>query len=402
MLVRSQVYTMLTSKFGFFSTLPNDIIQIIRNSPTPDPDFLETLKHVAHGNYKAVKEKFEKIASERQQRMRQILQVGSVDIWSQGVVIGIPPKEEIAKLDKSIQEEFMRLLVQAGDVVTRSGVLVLGKTLLECAMGEGDWEMIELLKPYFLKFEGGAHELESQMSRYRPCIAAMATQQPDEDLTELFETLKACKNLQDVAEELKIEGDYDRKYQSELRTKINEFREKKLDPKYRIVTKPRMHCNYKNIEHIYVNIEKEWNNLIEGNNYDKLYLALRLFLGFSQWVELTGYDRDAYPRGHIDAIIEGEKINRSSEKELDLDQMFPDFNQADLQAHAGVGFDSYMILLCEYSVIMITEHNDVIRSRSIFQKLCQTKISNLQRSMQMQQHTESNENIPIERKHPGM
>lgn len=345
MLVRSQVYTLLTSKNGFFALLPKDIIHLIQNSPTPDPDFLITLKNVGNGNLKEVKEKLDKTQSDK--------------------------------------KELMRLLIQAGNVVTRSGLQVMGKTLLEVAIGEGDWEMIKLIKTYFLKFEGGQQECESQVERYRPCIQAIATQKPD-DLSELFKIIKRSLP-QEILEELKTGNHYNWEFQSDVRSALNEFRAKKLDPKLRIITKPRMHCNYQNVKHIYDMIYKEWGSLTAGNYY-KLYLVLRQILGLTQVVEFPAYERYVYARGQIDAAMAGEPIERSLEYKQQQGQFFPDFNLDNINFHSGVGFNSYidMFGLCSLEA-------GKAGNTPVFEKLCQTKILHLNELCDVQ----SNENISV-------
>lgn len=296
MLIRSQVINMIKGRYdsgSLFSQLPPEIIRRIKYSPIPDQDFLDALKHTADGTLEELR----------------------------------------AKLDVN-----PRLLLQAGSVVTPAGILVCDTTILECAIGAGeDKEMIEMIKSYFSKLPGGKEAIESQLARYRPCIEELQNQKPD-DLTWLIDIVKNS-SLRDVAAELATGDEYDETYQSLLRDALNQFRKEKLDPKYRVITKPQMHCNYQNLVHAFDIRDREWDNLKEGNNYDRIYLVEQQIIGFIELVELPAYERYVFARGQAEQAIEGKGIERSLKYKYSGGE-FPCYDAANIDSHVGVGFDS--------------------------------------------------------------
>ena len=91
-------------------------------------------------------------------------------------------------------EENPRLLLQAGNVMTRGGVSVTRTTLYEFFLGEGDPDAAKIIEFGFAKIPNGENERRSQYERYKPSIEAMAKQieskQPEYDLRPLFEIIK--------------------------------------------------------------------------------------------------------------------------------------------------------------------------------------------------------------------
>lgn len=306
MLIRSSINSMLMLwKRGdtVFSQLPIEMILAIKHLPTPDNDFLEALHHTVFGELEALKAKLEE-----------------------------------AKPDK---KDLMRLLLQAADVMTPGGKLIKGVTLLECALGAGDIEMAEMIKSYFDEFEGGKKEFERQRDRYRSCIEAIATQQHDYDINWLIEIIK-MSSQKDVAAELASGDQFDPTYQSPLRDAMNQFRRDMLDPKRRIISTPRMHCNYKNFEHVDEVIHREYGNL----KYGKHRLVSCQIYGFMQLIDLPAYDRFEHAQYEPDvriASIAG-PIKRSFDYKdpNELGNTFPMFSEGLLLSHSGVGFDSYV------------------------------------------------------------
>jgi hypothetical protein len=402
MLTHTQIKTVLFSH-GLFSDLPWEVIRRIQHSPTPDPDFLVGLSCAAQGNLNGCDIRLMSIDSEAltiDEKFLHEAKMTNIPIlirqrdkffiygdkhgnghWEfleindkEGVLKQLPYDKKVLSSDdplfsevvrdtlkeghaylkgligileefKSGPKELMRLLTQAGDTVTLGGLQVEGKTILECAIAEGDSEMVEQIEPYFAKFLNGEQELERQKSRYRPLIAELPNQKPDEDLTWLFDLVIKCKKPEDILEELKTGDDYDWSYHSDLRNGFNQWRERKFDPKQRSVTSPRMHCNYQNIIHIYDLIYKNWNALTEngnGNNYDKLDLVCRQILGLEQLIGLPGYERRVYARGQIDDAINGKSIGRSLEYINQSGHFFPRFDKSLIGAHSGAGFNSYI------------------------------------------------------------
>lgn len=104
--------------------------------------------------------------------------------------------------------------------MTPAGLIVKHTTLLECALGSGDHEMIEMIKPYFSEFEGGEEQKERQLERYRPCIEALQKQKPD-DLTWLIDIIKTS-SMDDVHAELATGDRYDKTYKSPLRDALKQ------------------------------------------------------------------------------------------------------------------------------------------------------------------------------------
>ena len=309
MLTRSQTTFLLWARHSKnnrdnpFFNMPKEIIRRIKYLPSPDQDFMDALKEVAEGKLTELRDRLEQ-----------------------------------AKLSPN-QEKLKNLLLQAGDVITPCGLEVRGTTLLECAIGSGDPEIIDLIKPYFLAFEEGEEEREIQLERYRHCIEEIETQKPD-DLTGLIAII-IDSPLKDVRAELATGDDYDWEYKSPLRNALNKFREEKLDPKHRIIDKPRMHCNYQNLIHAYEILDTKWDKLKVNDFYDKHYLISQQIIGLIQLLELPAYERYVFARGQIDTAAAGKEIERSFSCRHG-GGYFPMFDTNLINFHKGVGFNSYM------------------------------------------------------------
>jgi len=319
-----------------FSNMPKEIIRNIKYLPDPDPDFLDALKETTDGQLKELRDRLQKA--------------------------------------KSDPVKLKSLLLQAGDVITPGGVEVRGTTLLECAIGSGDPEIVALIKPYFLEFKEGEEEREIQLERYRHCIEEMQTQKPD-DLTWLIDIIKES-SLEDVRAELATGDNYDPNYKegnSPLRNALNKFREEKLDPKSRIIDKPRMHCNYQNLIHAYEILYAEWNKLIVNDSYDKHDLICQQIIGLIQLLELPAYERYVFARGQIDDAIAGKKIERSLAC-LYGNGSFPNVDINLINGRTGVGFNSYISI----GVRPAARGGQRAWGVARLQNLCQTKTSNLQ------------------------
>lgn len=286
--------------------MPSDLIQTINEFSLDHDtdDFRESLRLVAYGELEEVQAMLEK-ANQRQ---------------------GTLPLKN--------------LLLIHGTAVTPAGLTVKHTTLLECALGSGDPEMIELIKSYFSRFKGGENEKEKQLARYRACIEDMENQKPD-DLSWLFYTIKKASN-RDVFEELKTGNDYDPSYKSTLREVLNKFREEKLDPKVRTITKPCMHCNYQNLQAAYDLFNAEWTELTDEITNEKCYLIARQVIGFLELVELPAYERYLFARGQANKAIEGKAIERSLHYIYDPESFFPPCDISVIKARSGIGFDSYI------------------------------------------------------------
>ncbi len=152
----------------------NDVIgHIMEVGPDHDPEFEEALHHVAYGN--------------------------------------------LDKVDDMLNNN-PHLLLQAGTVVTPSGLTVKRTTLLECALGAGDPEMADIMLSYFDYIEEGEEVKQSQLERFRPHIEGMMAL--NYDLTVLFEIIQAASD-EDVKQALNKNFDHD----SDLNQVLQAFRE---------------------------------------------------------------------------------------------------------------------------------------------------------------------------------
>jgi hypothetical protein len=239
------------------------------------------------------------------------------------------------------------VLFNGGRAVTPAGLTLADpdQSLLECALGAGDPEMVALITPFYSKFEGGDDKKEKQLARYTPLIEAMQKQIPD-DLTWLIKIIKDSP-MADVLEELK-EGKcyinaYNCEYKSTLREGLNKFRDAKLDSDSRILTKPRMHCKYQNLIHAFQLLEREWNVLIHQDYY-KNRLVWRQIIGLIAYVELPAHEREIFGRNGIKAATHAATHGQSCKRlrhHSDSNDTFPKFNAAALQSRSGgVGFCS--------------------------------------------------------------
>lgn len=314
MLNRSEINIMLMLRNrgdNPFSQLPIDLIREISEvGQSPGSDFDRAIKHTARGELS---------------QLKSILEKASL-------------MEDKSKLKE--------LLLSPGTATTRCGLLVTYKTLLECALGEGDREMIAMIKSFFPMLENGKEEMEKQLERYRPAIEALKNQKPD-NLAWLFNIIKES-SARDVQAEL-AEGDkYDTSYHSELRTALNKFRKQKLDPKVRVITKPRMHCNYQNLFHAYYMFNssfdklKEWDDVKKDYNYDKCRLAAQQVIGLIQLVELPAFERYLMARRNQFGM-ESAGMKKEIVRILDYEftsGSFPDFDASLMKSHSGFGFVS--------------------------------------------------------------
>jgi hypothetical protein len=221
---RPQLYILLMLRNrgdNIFSKLPVEVIHTIaRFSEDPNNNFAIALQHVADGKL----------------------------------------KETQAILEKTPQLIFLR-----DTVITSAGLKVVNTTLLECALGGGDAEMIEMILPFFNRIsthEWGEKAKWGQLERYRFAIENMMKQAPY-SLEWLMKIIKESSH-QDITAEL----EKNEQHTSELRTALIKFRK---DVKPSVVTEPRMHFNYQNLLHAIAIHDREWDNLGESKRYnDKL------------------------------------------------------------------------------------------------------------------------------------
>lgn len=288
MLNHSQIKLLLLFKKregNLFCKLPIELIrkELIEHSQDPHSDFAKTLNHVARGEMQAAK----------------------------------------AMLDKN-----PRFVLQSGNVVTRAGLVVNCKTPLECALGEGDAEMAEMIISYFSKFEGGEAAKESQLERYQPLIKNMLNQD-HYNLTELIEIIKNSSAI-DITAALNKNMDH----ASKVRDALIEFR-KAVDP--RDINKPRMHYNYQTLIHAFNIYDSQWSSLFQAseNNLDKCELVWRQVIGYLQR-SLPAFDRFAFANGLSDLVALNISVKRTTDYKYGTGS-FPD-TSTDASC-SGLGFD---------------------------------------------------------------
>ncbi|WP_428411036.1 hypothetical protein [Legionella sp.] len=211
-------------------------------------------------------------------------------------------KEDVTALIEMLEEN-PSLLVQAADVKTPGGDEIRNVTIYEFVLGAGDYELAEMVQPYFSKIKDGEQQMIRQYERYRPHIEDMLKQEPYK-LTPLIELIKKAS-----AEDVKALLNKDMTRKSDLCEAIIQFRK---DWSPRILTKPCMHYNYASLQHAFELLNREWGNLYEtgGNNYDKIRLVWRQLIGF-EMRRLPGIDRCVMAQGLYYVIEKQEGVARS-------------------------------------------------------------------------------------------
>jgi len=309
-LTRSITKTMLMirnrgGENNLFATLPDEIIKRIKYSPSPDPEFLEMLSYAARGEFDKLKQKLDHYAAYDVEKLKQFL-------------------------------------LEAGDVVTRSGLLVQGTTILKCAFGERDPRMVATIKPYFDLFAGGDRERESQLERCREAMARPRNEKPYGALKRLINAIKNSP-LMDIRAAL------EKRYEDcneELRNAFIEFR---TVTTLKTLTNPGMHDDPEIlIEAFKLLFEDEWKNLItrdesNNNSYDKHDLIWRQVIG---WLmrNLVGVHRFVFAQDHFKEDTDSDPMSRATNVEgtpvckyYNADS-FPDTFPSD-GSLSGLGFD---------------------------------------------------------------
>src|SRR3990167_10173154 len=210
-------------------------------------------------------------------------------------------KEDMAKLVEMIKTN-PRLLLQAGNVVTRAGIFIRRTTLYEFFLGEGDPCAAKQIEFGFAEIPNGEGERQRQYKRYRPYIEALLKQveakQPTFDLRTLFEIIKKS-SAADIAEALNI-NDLNRMAtrNTSLRVALAQFR-KTITPKESITVG--MHYkHYTTLSQAFDLLDSEWQALSDNyTNYDKCRLVWRQVIGYLQR-SLPAVDRFAFARAFDD------------------------------------------------------------------------------------------------------
>ncbi|MBX3708396.1 MAG: hypothetical protein KIT56_01890 [Gammaproteobacteria bacterium] len=231
---------------------------------------------------------------------------------------------------KALLKNNPQLALQSGNVVTRAGLTVKNTTLLGCAVGAGDPEMIAMIMPYFSQAKGDEDKKETQLEECRLSIENMLEQEPY-DLTELFETIKESSE-EDVTEALNKNFSH----KSNLSTALANFRKAVKPP--RSVSGANLHYNYQTLIHALRLFYREWENLKSREYNDACDLIFRQVIGYLQR-GLPAVDR-FFVAGNGCLSSKGKIILacRSLEYRYEAGSVFPDtiMNDSD---HKGIGFD---------------------------------------------------------------
>jgi hypothetical protein len=287
MLNRSQLYTLLLARKhrgNLFSPLPRDLISLIGScSENPQSEISTLLHHIAFGSLASAK-----------------------------AMLDVTP----------------RLVLQAGNVVTPSGLKVKRTTPLEFALGAGDVEMAKMIAPYFdsRKIAGGKSERAEQYARYRKHIDNMLMQTPY-DYTLLVTTLKHA-SFADVNAALSN----DRTYESALHDVLTQFRKEFTPGEINVG----MHFHYQHLLHAAKVYDREFYNL---QDYDKARLFARQVIGFLQR-NLPAIDRMIFAQGLTRIVEYNIPIKRSFKFAYDSSE-FP-FTDRGYSIHSGLGFEHFI------------------------------------------------------------
>jgi hypothetical protein len=286
-----QLFALNKDRTSFFSLLPLDVANLISCDYDPDPhsEIAIALRHAASGT-----------------------------------------KADIDVLVEMVKTN-PRLLLQAGDVVTRGGVFVKRIKLYEFFLGEGDPDGAKQIEFGFEKIVTGKEEREHQYERYRPHIEALAKQieakQPAYDLRPLIEMIKNS-SAADITEALTI-NDPDRVVtrNTELRKELAKFR-RAVRPKTKTCGLHYKH--YTTLMQAFDLLDNEWQALSNNyTTYDKCRLVWRQIIGYLER-SLPAVDRFALARAFDDA-------ERTPNYKYDRGAFLD--TSADDSELSGIGFD---------------------------------------------------------------
>lgn len=250
-------------------------------------------------------------------------------------------KEDLVEIRKMLAAN-PRLVLEAGNVMTRSGLLVIRTSPLECALGSGSPEIAAIIHEAFeritdkqgQKVEDAVKVREAIYNRYRPHIEKMLDQKPY-DFTPLLDVIK--KSLPDditaALNNTLTHGD--------LYDALQKFRADFTPGQMR---KTGMHfahndhCNYATVLHILALFESEFENLRDGDNYDKNRLAGRQLFGIIER-NFCSDERFIFARDGFADAIAGRALDRSLEYKYQPGSTFPDTSGD--SSHSGLGFENW-------------------------------------------------------------
>ena len=242
MLTRSQIRALLLLRRhggNIFAVLPRDLMGYIAGLDNgSDSEIARLLHHIAYGDLQAAKHMLDANA---------------------------------------------RLIMEAGHVETPSGLKVMHTTPLECALGAGDPEMVEMIAPFFEQFEDGVKEREEQYARYRPHIERMLNQ-PGYNFKSLLDLI-----IQSSPEDITAALQHKLSAESNLHKAFQKFRADFTPGKMKVG----LHFNYQDLLNAFAAFDQGWDKLYEGDNYDKNILFCRQVIGFVQR-SLPAVDRQVF------------------------------------------------------------------------------------------------------------
>ena len=278
-------------------------------------------------------------------------------------------REEALNELTAMLDEKPRLLLQAGNVKTRSGLLVTRTTILEFLATALDPVGVARVVPYFSKFEGGEAQKEKQFARYRPHIDALVKQieakQPAYDLRPLFNLIKQSPAA-DITEALDINNpNREVTRNTPLRAEFAKFRRA-----VRVPTKKAAGMQYEHYTTLMQAFdllfdEREWKELSSNyTDYDKCYLA---------WQQIIGRLMDGLPHtGRFGFARAFQDDKRTLSYKYAPDNSFPDASSDG--GLTGLGFD-FAIFGCGGRVCAAVSRG---LGRLAFQTSCRATASNLQ------------------------
>lgn len=285
-------------------------------------------RQAARLTQKQIKEFFLCNARRNDALPREVERIIICDALLEHIAFGrLTEAEEIIAFDPTL------LLRQyASNVVTPSGLLLKNVTPYECALSGGDVGMRKMIFNYFAKLPNGAEEEKAQYEKYRLHIENIEKQEPY-NLQWLIDILKRSSD-EDVQVELNRHKDEERykDYKSDLREGLEKVRK---DFTFGEMTEPGMQFDYASMQHAYDIYDREFWNLVNGDNYDKSRLFWRQVIGFEQ-KNLSGRDRQIYLGGLYNYAADEEKAPRCDLAE-DKDKRFPE--RWGSNSHSGLGFD---------------------------------------------------------------
>jgi hypothetical protein len=269
---------------------------------------------------------------------------------------------------KILLDEDAYLVLLRGDVTTPGGLTIKNTTLLECAIGAGDWSinwnspgMVELIMDYFEGLNGGEAALKNQLERCKTCLDELENQKPF-DLTGLMDIIKNSSD-EDIKNALGKKNN-----DSLFCKEIIKFRDA-VRPG--IITEPHMHYNYQTLIHAFYLFDKEWNYL----DRNKRNLFWRQVIGYLQR-SLPAVDRFIFAKASLYELVERCLTLERTSVCMSLSRVFPSCSAGDADC-TGLGFDVGIYGYWD-DVGGLGRGGASSKSVGGYKNLCKTRISVLQ------------------------